>query len=436
MPIDFSVDPDFQADLDWIDQFVREEVEPIEAVFPNGHIVFDKTFEPAQKLVRPLQQRVKDRGLWALHLPPHLGGMGLGNVKLALINEILGRTVWAPSVFGCQAPDSGNAEIIAHYGTDEQKAKYLQPLLEGKISSTYAMTEPQGGADPVNFTCSAHLDGDQWVLNGRKWFASNFKYASFLIAMVITDPDVPVHRGASMILVPKETPGIRAIRSVGLYDEPAGEGSHGYVEFTDCRVPKENLLGEQGGGFKIAQTRLGGGRLHHAMRSVGMCKKALDAMGERIVSRRTKGAPLADQQSVRQLFADSWVQLEQFRLQVLHASWQADQHGYDKAREYIAGVKVATPKVLLEIGQRAVHLHGALGVTNEMDLVQIMVGGVALGLADGPTEVHKDNLARKVLKTYRPSEDEFFPNGHLPRRLAAALDKFGDLVDIDSIPHW
>jgi acyl-CoA dehydrogenase len=429
MPIDFSIEPEFQADLDWIDDFVTTEIEPIDALFPGHSLMYDKQNEQTQQLIRPLQQRVKDRGLWAVHLPPHLGGMGLGNVKLALINEILGRSPWASSVFGCQAPDSGNAEIIAHYGTQAQKDAYLTPLLEARISSTYAMTEPQGGADPANFTCAATRDGDQWVINGQKWFASNFKYASFVIAMVITDPSVPVHRGSSMLLIPKGTPGMDLIRSVGLYDDRMGEGSHGYLQFTDCRVPAESLLGAEGAGFQIAQTRLGGGRLHHAMRSVGVCKRALDLMGERIVSRRTKGAPLADQQSVRHAFADSWIQLEQFRLQVLHAAWQCDQHGYDKAREYIAGLKVATPKTVMDIAYRALHLHGALGATNEMPFAAMMMSGVSLGLADGPTEVHKDNLARKVLKGYRASQSPLFPDEHIPTRVAAAREKFAGLLE-------
>ncbi|MGD9794130.1 MAG: acyl-CoA dehydrogenase family protein [Acidimicrobiia bacterium] len=429
MAIDFSVEPEFQKDLDWIDDFVLRECEPIDALYPTHSLMYDKHNEETQRLIRPLQEQVKERGLWAVHLPPHLGGMGFGNVKLALINEILGRSPWASSVFGCQAPDSGNAEIIAHYGTEEQKATYLQPLLEGRISSTYAMTEPQGGADPFNFNCTAVKDGDQWVINGKKWFASNYKYASFVIAMVITDPSVPVHRGSSMLLIPKGTKGMDLIRSVGLYDEPFGEGSHGYLQFNECRVPSENLLGPVGGGFQIAQTRLGGGRLHHAMRSVAVCRKALDMMGQRIVSRKSRGNPLADQQSVRHAFADSWIQLEQFRLQVLFAAWQCDQHGYDKAREYIAGVKVATPKTVMDITYRALHLHGALGVTNEMPFGAMFQSGISLGLADGPTEVHKDNLARKLLKNYRPAADPFFPDTHVPARAAAAREKFASILE-------
>jgi acyl-CoA dehydrogenase len=430
MAFDFSIEPEFQADLDWIDDFVRTEIEPIDALFSDQHLTYDKTFEPGQKLIRPLQQRVRDRGLWAVHLPPHLGGMGLGNVKLGLINEILGRSIWASSTFGCQAPDSGNAEIIAHYGTDAQKAQYLQPLLDAKISSCYSMTEPQGGADPGNFTCSAVRDGGEWVINGQKWFSSNYPMASFVIVMVITDPTVAVHRGSSMFLVPKGTKGMDMIRGVGMGTEPIGHGSHGYLQYADCRVPAENLLGDEGAGFQIAQTRLGGGRLHHAMRTVGMCRAALDMMGERIVSRRTKGAPLADQQSVRHAFADSWIQLEQFRLQVLHAAWQCDQNGYEKSRHYIAGIKVATPKTMMDIAYRSLQLHGSLGASNEMPFTRMMHSGIALGLADGPTEVHKDNLARKLLKDYRPSPG-LFPTAHIPTRIEAAKEKFGDLLELE-----
>src|SRR4051812_37408672 len=243
--------------------------------------------------------------------------MGMGQLKLALINEILGRSQWAPMVFGTQAPDSGNAEILAHYANEEQRREFLEPLLDGRIVSTYAMTEPTGGSDPGNFSCKAVLDGDEWVIDGEKWFASNYPYAAFVIAMVITNPDVPVHKGSSMFIIPAGTPGMEMVRGSGMSGEPIGEGMHGYLRFTDCRVPAENLLGEPGTGFAIAQTRLGGGRLHHAMRTVGQCKRAVEMMTERIASRTTRGGPLADQQSVRQSLADCWIQLEQFRLQVL-----------------------------------------------------------------------------------------------------------------------
>ncbi len=427
MPIDFSVEPELAAQLDWVRDFVRDEVEPLDVLLPDANLCYDKAHPVQDAVIRPLQQKVRDRGLWAMHLPPSLGGMGLGNTTLALMNEILGRSTWAPSVFGCQAPDSGNAEVLAHFGTDEQKAAYLQPLLDGRISSTYAMTEPQAGADPGEFTCRAVRDGDEWVIDGEKWFASNYPYASFLIVMVITDPDVAVHRGSSMILVPKGTPGLECIRNVGLGTEE-GEGSHGYLRFTGCRVPYTNLIGEEGKGFAIAQTRLGGGRLHHAMRSVGACQKALDQMCERALSRRTRGNVLADRQAVKHAIADTWIQVEQFRLQVLHAAWQVDAYGYDKARHHIAGVKVATPRTVMDVVYRAMHLHGSLGTSNEMPFARQLLMGVTLGIADGPTEVHKDTLARQVLKQYAPAPG-LFPTTHLPARRAEAEAKFADVLD-------
>ena len=428
MAIDFGVEPELQEQLDWVRAFVRDEIEPIDVLVPDGNLCYDKSHPIQDGVIRPLQQRVRERGLWAMHLPPSLGGMGMGNANLALMNEILGRSTWAPSVFGCQAPDSGNAEVLAHFGSDEQKAQYLQPLLDGRISSTYAMTEPQAGADPGEFTCRAVRDGDEWVIDGEKWFASNYPFASFLIVMTITDPSVPVHRGSSMILVPKGTPGLELVRNVGLGGSHH-DGSHGYLRFDACRVPYTNLIGEEGKGFAIAQTRLGGGRLHHAMRSVGACQKALDLMCERALSRRTRGAVLADRQAVKHAIADAWIQLEQFRLQVLHAAWQVDAHGYDKARHYIAGVKVATPKTVMDIVYRAMHLHGSLGASDEMPFANQLLMGVTLGIADGPTEVHKDTLARQVLKQYTPAAG-LFPTAHLPTRRAEAEARFADRLDL------
>ena len=256
MAINFEVEPEFQEKLDWIDGFVKEEIEPLDLYFRGTVSPFDKSNKTAQALVRPLQDRVREQDLWACHLGPHLGGKGYGQVKLALINELLGRSSFAPSVFGCQAPDSGNAEILAHFGTDAQKAQYLEPLLAGEISSTYSMTEPQAGSDPNYFACRALRDGDQWVINGEKWFASNFRFATFAIVMVITDPDVPVYRGSSMMLVPADSDGLEVVRNVGLAGDRIADGDHAYLRFTDVRVPAQNLLGDEGAGFRIAQERL------------------------------------------------------------------------------------------------------------------------------------------------------------------------------------
>ena len=292
---DFSIDPEFQEQLDWIREFVKENVESLDLAFQGEESTYDKGGLFYDEAIRPLQQKVKDRGLWSCHLTPEYGGQGYGQVRLAYMNEILGRSQFAPTVFGTQAPDSGNAEIIAHYGTDEQKATYLQPLLDGHISSCYSMTEPQGGADPGVFRCRAVRDGDEWVIDGEKWFSSSLRYASFLVVMCVTDPDVSIHKGASMFLVPADTPGIEVVRNVGVGQEPEGHGSHAYVRYNSVRVPAENLLGGEGQAFNVAQTRLGGGRLHHAMRTVGAVGRCLDMLCERALSRTTQGELLAQE---------------------------------------------------------------------------------------------------------------------------------------------
>jgi len=429
MAWDFSTDPEFQQKLDWMTEFVQTEIEPLDLAF-SSHLVYDKDHPVHEKVVRPLQDEVRARDLWACHLGPELGGQGYGQVKLALMNEILGRSNWAPSVFGSQAPDSGNAEIIAHYGTEEQKEEYLQPLLVGRISSCYSMTEPQAGSDPQQFRCRAERDGDEWVINGEKWFSSNLRYAKFAIVMAISDPDVPVYQGASMFLVPTDTPGVNIVRNVGLGGESEGEGAHAYVRYEDVRVPPENLLGGEGQAFVIAQTRLGGGRIHHAMRSIGVAQRAFDMMCERALSRQTQGEVLAKKQMVQDAIAESWIQLLQFRLQVLQAAWTIDQVGGHKSRTEIAGVKVATPKVMHDVVYRAMHIHGALGVSNEMPFAGMWLAAPIMGIADGPTEVHKVTIARQVLKRYQPYEG-LFPPAHLPERRAEARAKFAHMLDLE-----
>ena len=425
---DFSIDPAFQEQLDWIREFLKAEVEPLDLAFAGEDMVYNKGSAFYEEAIRPLQQIVKDRGLWSCHLTPEFGGQGYGQVQLAYMNEILGRSQFGPTVFGNQAPDSGNAEIIAHYGTPEQKAKYLEPLLDGRISSCYSMTEPQGGADPGVFTCSAVRDGDEWVIDGEKWFSSSLRYASFLIVMVITDPDVAVHKGASMFLVPADSPGIEVVRNVGVGQEHDGHGGHAYVRYNSVRVPADHLLGGEGQAFAIAQTRLGGGRLHHAMRTVGAVSRCLDMLCERALSRTTQGELLARKQATQEKIADSFIELLQFKLQVLHAAWVVDQKGGHAARKEIAAVKVATPKVYREAVLRTMQLHGALGVSNEMPLANMLMASVTMGIADGPTEVHKFTVAREVLKEYSPAEGDW-PSEHLPERRAAARADYADLLE-------
>jgi acyl-CoA dehydrogenase len=423
---DFETDAEFQAELDWIDAFVRDEIEPLDFVVRNPYDLDDPI---RRELIPPLQEQVRKRRLWGCHLGPELGGPGYGQVKLALMNEILGRARSAPTVFGCQAPDSGNAEILAHFGTPEHKQRYLEPLLDNQIVSAYSMTEPQAGADPKEFRTRAELVGDEWVVDGEKWFSSNARYASFLILLAVTDPDAAPYKRMSMFIVPKDTPGVEIVRNVGIHGEPEGEGAHGYVRYTNVRLPKENLLGPRGGGFLVAQTRLGGGRIHHAMRTCGLVKKAFDLMCERALSRTTQGEKLANKQMVQEAIADSWIEMEQFRLLVLRTAWRIDKYGdYKVVRRDISAVKAAMPGVLRNVASRALQIHGSLGLSNEMPFSKFVIESFHMALADGPTEVHKVTVARQLLGDYEAG-DEIFPESHLPKLREAALTRYADVLE-------
>jgi alkylation response protein AidB-like acyl-CoA dehydrogenase len=421
---DFSTDPDFEAKLEWARAFVRDAVEPLEVLFPGQY--FLPLDETRRRIIDPLKEQVRAQGLWACHLGPDLGGQGYGAVKLALLNEILGRTYWASIVFGTQAPDTGNAEILARFGTPEQRARYLVPLLNGEIFSCFSMTEPQGGADPGVFLTRAVRDGEEWVITGRKYFSSNAATASFFIVLAVTDPDVPVHRGCSVFLVPRSTPGLEIETIHQVYGMPEAHPGHALVRYEDCRLPADALLGDAGSGFAVAQARLAGGRLHHAMRAVGQAQRALDMMCERALSRTTKGSLLSDKQLVQEVITQSYVELLQFRLTVLYASWLLDEQGESVARSAIAAVKILAPKVLGAIASRSAHIHGALGLTSELPLMGMVVNAMTLGLADGPSEVHSINLAKSVLGQYLPSDEEW-PTEARERRLAEAHRRYGDV---------
>ncbi len=420
----FATDPAFQQQLDWIDQFVRREVEPLDHLLGSQWNIHDPNFV---RLVRPLQAKVRARGLWACHLGPELGGQGYGQVKLALMNELFGRSRFGPIVFGAQAPDTGNAEILAHYGTPGQKKEFLEPLLANEIVSCFSMTEPQGGADPLVFKTTATADGDEWVIDGEKWFSSNARYAAFFIVMAVTDPDAAPYRRMSMFIVPAATPGVEIKRNLTFYGEP--EATHAYMRYNQVRVPRENMLGGRGDAFVVAQTRLGGGRLHHAMRTIAQARRAFEMMCERALSRTTKGELLARKQMVQEKIADSWVQLRQFRLLVLETAWMIDQtHDYKAVRKHIAAVKAVMPSVLHDIAARALHLHGSLGISTEMPFADWVINSYHVGLADGPTEVHKVTVAREVLKEFEGTE-QLFPDYHGPAELARAHDLYDDLME-------
>jgi acyl-CoA dehydrogenase len=427
--LDFTVDADLEKQLAWMRTFVADEIEPLDLLFPSSGDPYDVQKEKARGILRPLQQQVRDRGLWACHLGAELGGKGYGQVQLAYMNEILGRSLWAPTVFGTAAPDTGNAEILAMYGSPEQRDRYLRPLLDGEIVSCFSMTEPQAGADPKEFVCQARRDGDEWVIDGEKWFTSNARYAAFLIVMAVTDPQAAPHRRMSMFIVPKETPGVEIVRNVGTMDErdELDEGSHGYIRYRDVRLGSDAILGEPGAGFAVAQARLGGGRVHHAMRTVGRCSRALDMMCERALSRHTQGTLLADKQSVQAFIADSWIELAQFRLLVLHTAWIIDTEPHGAARTQIAMCKVAMAKVYHDIVLRAVHLHGSLGTTNELPLADMWMSVPKMGLVDGPTEVHRTTIAKQVLKRYEPASG-LFPSEHLPPKRRAAHERFAAIL--------
>lgn len=420
----FNTEPEFQAKLDWARQFIDEEVSVLDLLYPDPAEPYDTGNAELRAYIGPLRDKVRAMDLWACHLGPELGGQGYGQVKLGLLNEVLGRSLWAPTIFGTAAPDTGNAEILAMFGTAEQKQRFLRPLLDGEIVSCFSMTEPQGGADPGVFTCKATREGDGWVLNGEKWFSSNARFAAFFIVMAVTNPDVPVHEGTSMLLVPGDTPGINILRNTAVFGETPNRGSHGYVSYENVRLPADALLGGEGQGFAVAQARLGGGRVHHAMRTVGQCRRAVEMMCERAVSRRTKGQRLGDKQFVQGYIADSWIELEQFRLLVLRTAWLIDQgHDYKANRASIAGIKVAAHKVFHDIVQRALHLHGSLGASDEMPLGNMWMYAAMMGIMDGPTEVHKTNLAKDLLRTYKPAAG-MFPSEHLPTRIEEARRKF------------
>jgi len=297
------------------------------------------------------------------------------------------------------------------------------------VFSSYSMTEPEGGSDPTQFKASAVRDGDEWVINGHKFFSSNANTAAFIIVMVVTSPEAPRGKGMSMFLIPTGTPGVIIERNVGLAGDKLGEGSHALIRYDNVRVPASAMLGGENQAFAIAQTRLGGGRIHHAMRTIGQSQRALDMMCERALSRFTAGSKLADKQFVQGYIADSYAQLLQFRLMVLYTAWEIDKYNdYKKVRKDIAAIKITMPGVLHDIAARALQVHGALGASNEMPFAQMVHGSFVMGLADGPTEVHKVTVAKQVLRDYK-AVDGLWPSEHLPARLAAARAKYAAYLE-------
>ena len=424
MAWDFSTEPEFEEKLEWMRTFVRDEIIPLETL--------DLDAEAFRRITDPMKRQVKDVGLWASHLEPELGGGGFGQVKLGLMHEILGQTAYGPSIFGNNAPDSGNAELIALGSkSDEQKEKWLWPLLRGELRSCFSMTEPGAGADPTLLTTRAVRDGDEWVINGHKWFSSNASAADFLIVMAVTNPDIHPYQGSSMIIVPTDAPGVDIVRDIPTMGEPqvhfGRPGGHAEIVYRDVRVPYENLVGNEGDGFVLAQKRLGPGRIHHCMRWLGQSKRAFDMLCERSLSRFTHGSLLAEKQTIQNWIADSAAEMQAARLMTLHAAWKMDQVGATNARVEIAMIKYFGAGVLYNVIDRAIQAHGSLGYSADLPLESMYRHARAARIYDGPDEVHRVTVARKILKDYKAAE---VPTEHVPTRREAAKAKFAEYLDL------
>ena len=427
MAWDFSTDPDFQQQLDWMAQFVRAEIWPLET------LVEDLDQAALDRIYEPLQQEVKERGLWAAHLDPELGGQGFGQLKLGLMHEILGTSPFAPNAFGCQAPDSGNSEILALAGTNEQKERWLHPLLAGDLKSAFSMTEPNSaGSDPTQLKTRAVRDGDEYVISGHKWFSSNASIADFLIVMAVTDPEARPHQRATMFIVPVDTPGVNILRDVATMEHPRDEvgklGGHAEIIYEDVRIPAENRLGGEGEGFLISQQRLYPGRIHHCMRWLGVAHRAFDMLCERATYRESHGKTLGEHQTIQNWIADSAAEMQAARLLTLHAAWKMDADGVAAARQDISLIKFYGARVLHDVIDRALQAHGSLGYSTDLPLEAMYRFARAARIYDGPDEVHRQSVARQILRGYAPPPGEV-PTEHVPTRRAAARERFADLLE-------
>ncbi len=395
--MDFSIPTHIQTMLADAGQFLREEVYPLEERFVSG------SFADLVPLLEEKRARVKEMKLCAPQVPSEYGGVGLGFMEHAMLSEELGRTPLGHYVFNCQAPDAGNMEILAEFGTEAQKDRYLRPLAAGEIRSCFAMTEPEcAGSNPVWMKTTAVRDGDHYVINGHKWFSSSADGAAFAVAMVVTNPDAEPHQRASQIIVPTDTPGYRWIRNIPVMGH-AGDGwsSHSELRFENVRVPVENLLGEEGAGFAIAQARLGPGRIHHCMRWIGICERSFDLMCQRAATRDlAPGDKLGNRQTVQNWIAESRAEINAARLMVLQAAWKIDNQGAKAAREEISAIKFFVAGVLMAVIDRAIQVHGALGVSDDTILQYFYRHERGARIYDGPDEVHKTVIAKRALRNY------------------------------------
>ncbi|WP_394435299.1 acyl-CoA dehydrogenase family protein [Streptomyces sp. SGAir0957] len=403
--MDFAFDARTQELWDRLLAFMDEHVYPAEAVAGEQRAALDSPWQtPA--IVGELKAEARKQGLWNLFLPDAEHGAGLTNLQYAPLAEITGRSPQlAPTALNCAAPDTGNMEVLAQFGSEAQRKQWLEPLLAGEIRSAFAMTEPEvASSDATNITTHIERDGDDYVITGRKFYISGAMNPDCKIFIVMgkTDPDGPdIRRQQSMVLVPRDTPGVEVRRAMTVYGfEDHWHGGHAEVVFDHARVPASNLIGEEGGGFGIAQARLGPGRIHHCMRLIGMAERAIELMCKRAVSRTAFGKPLAQQGVVQEWIADARVAVEQLRLLVLKTAWLMDTVGNRGAHTEIQSIKIATPRTVVDIIDKAVQLYGAGGVSQDYPLAELWAGARTLRLADGPDEVHQRSLARRELKRY------------------------------------
>jgi acyl-CoA dehydrogenase len=426
MAWDFQTEPEFETKLEWMRGFVREQVWPLETLWD------ELGWEGLRRAAVPLQEQVSQQQLWAAHLDPELGGQGYGQVKLGLMHEILGSSPLAPMVFGNAAPDSGNSEILALAGSPEQKERYLHPLLAGDLKSAFSMTEPEtAGSDPTLLATRAVRDGDEWVIDGHKWFSSNGSIADFLIVMAVTDPEARPHQRASMFVVDADAPGVNVIRDVATMEHPYESfgryGNHAEIRYEQVRVPAQALLGARGTGFLIAQQRLYPGRIHHCMRWLGVAQRAFDMLCERSLYRVSHGQTLANHQTISNWIADSEAEMTAARLMTLHAAWKMDAEGVSAARKDIGMIKYYGAKVLHDVIDRALQAHGALGYSTDLPLEAMYRFARAARIYDGPDEVHRSSVARQVLRGYEPPADGV-PTEFIPARREAARRQFADVL--------
>jgi acyl-CoA dehydrogenase len=386
--------------------FVHDKVEPVEAEYQAEVAVGDRwSHTPRQQeIMDSLKAEARSQGLWNFFLPESQGGAGISNLEYAHLAEIMGRSRLASESFNCSAPDTGNMEVLERYGSEEQKKQWLEPLLAGEIRSAFAMTEPGvASSDATNISTSAVLDGDEWVISGEKFYISGAgdKRCKIMIVMVVTDPDAPKHNRQSQILVPMDAEGVEVVRPMHVFGHDDAPHGHMHIKFHNVRVPESNMILGRGRGFEISQGRLGPGRIHHCMRSIGAAEKALDLMCQRALSREAFGKPIAELGGNYDVIADSRIEIEMCRLLTYRAAWLMDSIGNKAARDAISQIKVAVPNMALRVIDRAIQMHGAAGVGQDFPLAALWTSQRTLRLADGPDEVHRRVIARKELAKYQ-----------------------------------